>query len=1258
MVIFLSTSYTKAQSWEYSQHIATTHGAEIRGLTLDSDTNLYITAFHKDSADLIGPHGEKRYYSAGNQDILVLKLSPSGDTLWTRQIQGTNSDYPRQIELDNEDNPYITGVYRRSPLTIQETILPTYDEYDVFLAKYTSDGEAAMTPKRIAWGPDNDNVLSMAIDGKNNIYMSGEFESEVYFDSDTLISSTSINRSLFLAKFNSLGDLIWAKEIPTTNTSTSFLDIDISQNNEIYLSGFFTDTLIFDEDTVISTGSILGNTEDIILVKMDSTGALQWIRTAGSSVQNDRANGLTTDESGAVYITGLFSGTAEFESETIASAGLTDMFLAKYNPSGDLIWVKRHGSSGNDVAYGAKVRDNILITTGAFSGTVSFSNTIISTHNKNEQNPGFFVYNIDGEPITASSLPTNISNTNNRAEYIEYDQVGNVYIGGYFRADSLFVGNDTLIRQASSGSDPRDAFIGKYSNPFTAILSENATVNCPDDSTGELEVITYFGTQPYTYEWSHDAGLDTAIATNLPSGIYSVKVTDALGDTALLTDTISAPDTIKTSLIQTDISCYDANDGAISTTVSGGLEPYEYSWTGPSGIDPSEQDQSDLDSGWCYLTVTDQNGCQVTDSALISEPDEITFGPVSITPESPANSYTGKIILNVSGGTPDYTYTWDSAGTIIGTNADSLVNRTEGYYNVTVQDFNGCLNDTTILITGESLRIQAIGTDISCYGVNDGQAVVSFVSGSDNPPFNIIWTDSIGTDITEDDSTTITNLSPGWYYVTVTDAVDSVSSDSVQIIEPDSITTTLSYNSLDCYGDNNGYVSLSVSGGEAPYTYLWSNDKTTESISNLSAGEYVVNVTDNNGCIVNDTAIIEQNDSLIVNIVVSSPISCNNESDGILTANVSGGVTDYSYLWDDPGSQTTSYAQNLDEGTYSVTVVDAVGCTEDAEYSIVNPELITISDISITPVSCYDGDNGVAEISITGGTSPYSYSWTDNTLIDTNKRSDLDPGDYTVTVSDVNGCELDSTLAFTIEQPSNALTVTEDTDSHIDNTCYGGSLGSLSVTASGGWGQYSYATDTNNWSSTNSFSELSAADYLVYVKDSNNCVESIEVEITEPTELLVSSSVVSNSIAISASGGTSPYAYQLNSETSSQESGQFEDLEDGTYWVLVTDANSCGPVSSDTIEIDLTALSDYLLAETKVYPNPSDGEFKVDLKPTDDGEFVIEIYSTNGSLVKKEIQFAESEQTTTISFDLSNSPTGVYMLKINGIVLPSKLIVK
>ena len=718
LVFFVTKLQMYGQSWQYSQHFAVTKKSELRGLKIDNDSNLYVTAFHREGVTYTGPFGSVVIPTKGKQDILLVKLKANGDTLWHKSIGGTDSDYPRNVALDNSGNPYLTGIYRVAPITVQSTVLNADNGYDIFLAKYTSTGGDVFA-RRIAFSTGDDQVNQIATDKAGNVYMVGSYVDSVFFDNDTLVAQQS-STNLFLAKLTANGNFRWAKNIISNDATgnTNLLELTVANNNEIYLGGFFHGDLTIGATTVTSSGA---NEEDLVLIKVDSSGTPVWVRQGGSVNQGDRLNGIASDKYSNVYITGYFSATAYLDStgtgllnsSPLVSAGGYDMFMAKYNKNGTLLWKTRNGDIGNDIAYGANIHENIVQFTGYFSGTVVFNADTLKTGSTGNEDTGFFIYDSDGNPITAHSIQGNGAD---RGEYIEYDPNGNTYVGGYFTSDTLTIGSDKLIKAAAATSD---AFVAKYKNPFTATFTTIETIDCNGNNNGRLIVTPYYGTGPYTYNWSGNVtSSNDSLAYNLGAGTYSVTITDSRSKTTGNSIDLTEPAALALDSVVNGVSCAPANgtanNGSIDITVTGGTaqSAYSYAWfaISGSGVNSSSEDQTTLTSGRYRVVVTDDNLCTISDTFTIQQPDPIMFTG-SIVTDATGGGSNGAINLNVSGGndTPPYSsYSWtDEPGTYSATTED-ITNLPGSNYYVTVTDSKSCSQDTVFLVQDLSLLIATI----------------------------------------------------------------------------------------------------------------------------------------------------------------------------------------------------------------------------------------------------------------------------------------------------------------------------------------------------------------------------------------------------------------------------------------------------------------------------------------------------------------------------------------------------------------------
>jgi len=480
------------------------------------------------------------------------------------------------------------------------------------------------------------------------------------------------------------------------------------------------------------------------------------------------------------------------------------------------------------------------------------------------------------------------------------------------------------------------------------------------------------------------------------------------------------------------------------------------------------------------------NGTTTASSVII---DDVYFEdapPPSLSVISVANilcagDSTGSAKVEVTGGALPLSFAWSPSG---GT-SDTATGLTTGTYIVTVTDgVNRVATETITITEPEPLLANVVKTDVSCYGLSDGSISVAPTGGVS--PYTYLWNNADTTD-------SLSNLSGGTYTITITDANGCSITENINIINPTVLSIVNStYTNVSNYGGSDGSASVVVSGGTAPYSYLWSNNATTDTASNLVAGTYTVTVTDANGCTVTETFTIIQPIPLMVQSVSQKNVACHGGVDGTATIVVTGGNAPYSYLWSPTGG-TNATATGLAAGTYSVLVTDATADTITESFTILEPDAITATISHQSDALCNGSSNGSATISVVGGSAPYTYTWSNGQTTTNATVSNLKAGNYTVNITDANGCKLAVALAVTIAQPS-AIVFTTANATNI--SCYGSNDGSISVNVTGGVAPYNYIW--SNGQSGSSIQNLAKGTYIVTVTDANNCTSTQTFSITEP----------------------------------------------------------------------------------------------------------------------------------------------------------------
>ena len=467
-----------------------------------------------------------------------------------------------------------------------------------------------------------------------------------------------------------------------------------------------------------------------------------------------------------------------------------------------------------------------------------------------------------------------------------------------------------------------------------------------------------------------------------------------------------------------DNSCNDSNDGQIDLSFTGGTAPYSFVWSNGA----TTEDLNNLAPGDYNVTVTDNNGCEGTYSASISEPSAINAS-TNATNVACSGGDNGAVQLSVSGGTAPYTYSWSTGAT-----TQNINNLTAGNYRVTITDANNCSTTQSASVDQAGDLVVSVdqATNVSCNGGNDGAISISVTGGT--APYSYSWSNGANT---ED----ITGLVAGDYTGTATDANGCSMVVEVTISEPSAINASTDATNVACSGGDNGAVQLSVNGGTTPYSYSWSTGATTQSISNLTAGNYTVTITDANNCSTTQTASVDQAGDLVVSVDQATDVSCNGDNDGAISISVTGGTAPYSFDWSN-GANTEDLT-GLVAGNYTGTITDANGCSILTEATISEPAAINAST-DATNVACSGGDNGAVQLSVNGGTAPYSYSW--STGASTQSISNLTAGNYTVTITDANNCS--NTQSASVDQAGD-LVVTVDQTTNV--SCNGDNDGAISL---------------------------------------------------------------------------------------------------------------------------------------------------------------------------------------------------------------------
>jgi len=723
---------------------------------------------------------------------------------------------------------------------------------------------------------------------------------------------------------------------------------------------------------------------------------------------------------------------------------------------------------------------------------------------------------------------------------------------------------------------------------------------CYGDTSGYIDIYAHGGTPPLQYSIDNGVNWQSSSSFTVPAGTYQVIVKDS--NTSICTETgpsieILQPIELKISSVDiTDVTtCYGGNDGTIHIVTNGGGTP-DYEFSIDNGLTYfTEYDVDTLSARTFDIIVNDAHNCKDTfENVTIGQPTQVVIDDAATILTDPLcyGGTDGSIQVFASGGTGQLVYSYD--GGIQYYTGNILSGLSAGIaYDIAVKDTHGCeaFGQTYTLSQPTELVIDSIvKQDVDdCNGGTNGSITIYAQGGTPDIEY------SINSEQDYQASNIFLNLGASTNYVVVKDGHNcKTTGGEIVINQPDKIEITYQdfTNILGCKSDKIGEIHFDVTGGTSPYRYSIDG---TNYLSNdgdffgLAAGLYHISVKDTNDCLANGNDItIEEPDTLIVSVVNHVDIDCYGNTNGSISLQATGGQFRYYYSIDGGVNyQTNPFFSNLSAGAYSTFVKDEYGCIRSGVVeTITQPNELMIDSVKYQSINdCYGDDDGEIKIYASGGTPDYLYSidlgsyWSDNSGVFTN----LEPGNYYVKIKDANYCEktyLTSSLEI------DTITLTEPTLLHADSInrthikCYNDDNGIIEAYASGGTGAIKYSIDNGttypNADDDGTFTSLSAGDYIVRMKDENDC-ESVAypVSIYEPDSLYISSITYEDeqclgnedgSITIYAVGGTRPYYFSVDG-INFQDYRKIENLASGTYTAIVKDTNNCIASIDTTITI-------------------------------------------------------------------------------------------
>jgi gliding motility-associated-like protein len=723
---------------------------------------------------------------------------------------------------------------------------------------------------------------------------------------------------------------------------------------------------------------------------------------------------------------------------------------------------------------------------------------------------------------------------------------------------ALCAGNLTITVQDHRGCSV--TVIDSITQPTPVVLSlvSSQDPSCYGSADGQIVVSASGGSPLYLYGIDVPTPQPTGTFNNVLAGLHILGVSDSHGCLDTLHILLGQPSQILADTVSTkSVTCNGGNDGQIVLQVSGGTGPYTYAWPTVSPVN-SDSIADNLTANTYSAYVTDSRGCKDTVTAAITQPALLT-GTALVDSISCFGLCDGKVFITSAGGTAPYQFQLDASG--VYQQPDSFTALCLGAHTITIQDANLCTTTVNFTVDQPAQLFASIAAtrDVTCSNLCDGMVRASGTGGTLPYSYSIDGFTYFLID-------SFNSVCPGSYTMTILDLHGCSATAPFTINQPTPVVLgPVDSTAPRCYNGNDGQYTVVASGGTPGSGYQYSGDggvtyQTNPHFTGQTPGTHLVTVKDGNGCTTTYTITVlnaPPNDSYST---VITPVTCNGGSDGSITASINGGGTlpPYTYAWSYngvPNGQTTPALTGIPAGTYVPYILDGNGCQVFGPADSVVPQPTPITDTYVvTPTKCNGSSDGIISVTPSGGTPPYTHSWSngDNTA----NPNNFAVGPYTDTIRDANGCvHIDNTIIMT--QPTPVTEILTPTPI----SCPGDSDGTITVVASGGTPGYTY-----NWSpissSSATVSGLKAGSYDVIVTDANSCTSTASAVVAPANPMVLNPQkknvlcppLKNGFIYLPISGGVPAYNY---SWSNGSVSDYLPGLAEGTYNVTVTDANGC-----------------------------------------------------------------------------------------------------
>lgn len=984
-------------------------------ITVDPSDYLYISG-ESTSSNLPTTSGVfQPTHSGSSNDAFIAKFDPNGRRVWCTFYGGNGIDEAYRISLSRSFHLYVGGKTGSSNvIATAGAHQTTYNgSEDGFLLKMDTSG-------RRIWGTyyggtRQDYVVGISVE---NDPLSDFFVYGLSFSSTNIASIGAYRTSLagssdvYLSYFDSSGKRKWATYFGGTGEDYANGMVCDSFSNA-YIYGYTKSTT--DIATSGAYQTVLSGSQDCFLAKFNRNGVRTWGTYFGGS-------GIESVYQADVYLRGYIvlagntTSTTQISTSNVwqgSLAGGEDGFMAKFSASdGRRIWGTYFGSSATDRIYAISLVKNFIYIGGITmsSGGMTSSSAHQTTFGGGGSD-GFIAKFIDDSCFLFSISTTfkdackdandgRIVITPKDGKYPYTYTVGSTTSSTDSTFLNLAKGSYKVLTVDSRGC--RDSLNVTINQATTAVSINSDTVkNVCFGTKTTLKASVSGGKLPYNYIWNANSSFNKDSLSGLDSGSYKLLVTDKDGckDSAVLIVKVAQKLILSTQLLN-PIKCFGDTSGVILLQANGGLGPFRF--FRDTLINSVSDTLKYLPAGSFKIILTDSLNCLDVQSVTVNEPNKLVAS-FNLPDMFICNTSKIDVVGKAMGGTSPFLFHWRTSPPFF---KDSIYNLSPGKHQLVITDSNGC-KDSAIYSIEIASAVDAQTDslhDVTCYGKSDGFVSIK-VSGA-MPPLTYQWDAG-----TPGNDNFYKDLEAGNYQCVVIDATGCRDTIQIQIKEPPRLALTLdSMVSAMCAYEKKGAAIAKAVGGIFPYSFAW---KTTpvvnqNKIENLDQGTYTVVVSDSNGC--RDSAFFTVRKAPVMGLVLQSKkdVSCFEGMNGSIRLAVSGGALPLKYQWSRNPLDIYDSLVNVSAGSYQFWVTDSFGCRDSLVVDITQPDSALQLTAEILDESCLGSANGEITLQSFGGVKPYQYLWEPAPVSNLSSIQNLSKGNYKLTITDANGCTIDS----------------------------------------------------------------------------------------------------------------------------------------------------------------------------------------------------------------------------------------------------------